>query len=319
MFDIRKFGAYISKLRKEADMTQSMLADKLCLTRQSVSSYETGESFPDISILVLIAKEFGVTIDDLIRSGEPTAAEEFLLKADAKKSEIPREIFKSANISEEILNIAPLLRPSLLEKVAKGLKRHDIDISSLVNLAEYMTDDTFLEVLETANFDTLDRNILEKFMPFLDDISKANLFAKIIDGEVDYHFLEIYLPYVDDYYIGSQVEAAVIAGTIEWDALDILRDVGMKKWEKQQKDRIDAGRKAIKQLRETVANGDIEKFTATVHAIKSELANTRESAALNMAAELENAGHNNDKGFISANTECFIETLETLLKNYDNQ
>jgi len=241
MFDIRKFGAYISKLRKDADMTQSMLADKLNLTRQTVSSYETGESFPDISILVLISKEFGVTIDDLIKSGEPTSAEEFLLKADAKKSDIPPEIFQNPNISREILNIAPLLKPSILEKVAKGFKKHDLDISSLVTLAEYLKDETFLELLEKADFETLDKDILEKFMPFLDDASRYNLFAKIVEGEIDYHFLEIYLPYVDPYYVHAQVEAAVVAGTIPWDALDVMREAFRPIYEKQEKERIAAG------------------------------------------------------------------------------
>ena len=241
MFDIRKFGAYISKLRKDADMTQSMIADKLCLTRQTISSYENGESFPDISILVLIAQEFGVTVDDLIKAGDPTTAEELLLKADAKETEIPAEIFQSNNISKEILNIASLLKPSILNKVAKGLKKHDLDISSLVNIAEYLTDDAFLELLEKADFETLDKDILEKFMPFLDDTSKNNLFAKIIDGEIDYHFLEIYLPYVDPYYVSAQIEAAVVAGTIEWDALDILREMWKIHIEKLEKEKREAG------------------------------------------------------------------------------
>jgi len=241
MFDIRKFGAYISKLRKQSDMTQSMLADKLNLTRQTVSSYENGDSFPDISILVMIAKEFGVTIDDLIQAGEPTKAEEILLKADAKKSDIPEEIFKNSNISKEILNIAPLLKPSILEKVAKGFKKHDLDISSLINLAEYLTDEAFLEVLEKANFETLDKDILEKFMPFLDDASKYNLFVKIIDGEVDYHFLEIYLPYVDPYYVSEPIEAAVLAGTLDWDALRILHEFWYAYIEKQEKEKRNAG------------------------------------------------------------------------------
>ena len=35
MFDTRKFGAFLARLRKNADMTQSRLADKLNLTRQS--------------------------------------------------------------------------------------------------------------------------------------------------------------------------------------------------------------------------------------------------------------------------------------------
>ncbi len=40
MFDTRKFGRYLSKLRKTADMTQSEFADKLNITRQAVSRYE---------------------------------------------------------------------------------------------------------------------------------------------------------------------------------------------------------------------------------------------------------------------------------------
>ena len=241
MFDIRKFGAYISKLRKDSDMTQSVMADKLCVTRQTVSSYENGESFPDISILVLIAQEFGVTIDDLIKSGEPTAAEEFLLKAEAQKTDIPEEIFKNSNISKEILNIAPLLKPSILQKVAKGFKKHDIDISSLVDMAEYLTDDAFLDLLEKADFETLDKNILEKFMPFLDETSRYNLFAKIVDGELDYHFLELYLPYLDSYYFSDQIEAAVVAGTMDWEALDILREMWRVHLEKQEQEKRAAG------------------------------------------------------------------------------
>ncbi len=46
MFDTRKFGAFLARLRKNADMTQSELADKLNLTRQAISKYERGDSFP---------------------------------------------------------------------------------------------------------------------------------------------------------------------------------------------------------------------------------------------------------------------------------
>jgi len=45
MFDINKFGRYLSRLRKNADMTQSELADELNLTRQAISKYENGVSF----------------------------------------------------------------------------------------------------------------------------------------------------------------------------------------------------------------------------------------------------------------------------------
>ena len=67
MFDIKKFGGYLSSLRKKADMTQMELADRLNLTRQAVSRYEHGDSFPDVSILVTIAEIFHVSLDQLIR------------------------------------------------------------------------------------------------------------------------------------------------------------------------------------------------------------------------------------------------------------
>jgi len=126
-------------------------------------------------------------------------------------------------------------------KVAEGLKKHNLDISNLVDIEKDLNDSAFLEVLENADFETLDKNILEKFMPFLDDVSKKNLFAQIIDGEIDYHFLEIFLPHVDPYYVSEQIEAAVMTGTIEWDALEILEDACKKYKEKQEQEKIDAG------------------------------------------------------------------------------
>ena len=51
-----KFGKALSTLRKQADMTQNEVADRLNLSRQAISKYERGESFPDISMLVMIAE-----------------------------------------------------------------------------------------------------------------------------------------------------------------------------------------------------------------------------------------------------------------------
>ena len=87
MFDTKKFGGYLSHLRKNADMTQMELADRLNLTRQAISRYEHGESFPDISILVLIADVFHVTIDELVKSGEPTRGESAILEGIATGNE----------------------------------------------------------------------------------------------------------------------------------------------------------------------------------------------------------------------------------------
>lgn len=70
MFDTRKFGAYLADLRKNGGMTQSELAARLHLTRQAVSRYEQGNTFPDVSTLVMLADIFNITLDELIHSGK---------------------------------------------------------------------------------------------------------------------------------------------------------------------------------------------------------------------------------------------------------
>lgn len=58
----------ISTLRRNAEMTQADLAEKLNYTDKAVSKWERGESVPDISVLKDIADLYGVTVDYLLKS-----------------------------------------------------------------------------------------------------------------------------------------------------------------------------------------------------------------------------------------------------------
>lgn len=53
-------------LRKLRGFSQDELADRLGITRQTLSKYETGESLPDIEKCKMLADLFGITVDDLI-------------------------------------------------------------------------------------------------------------------------------------------------------------------------------------------------------------------------------------------------------------
>lgn len=181
MFDIKKFGAYTSKLRKKADMTQSELAERLNMTRQAISKYECGDSSPDISILIEVADVFGITLDELISSGQPTDKEAAILESAVEGQELCSELDKQC--ISDIVNIAPLLKPSLLDKMAKGLAKHGIDISSIVSLAEYINDDTVVKLLEIATYDIINENLLERLIPFLDGNSISVIFQKILEGD----------------------------------------------------------------------------------------------------------------------------------------
>ena len=60
------FKDNLVELRKIHDLSQEELADKIGVSRQTLSKYETGESLPDIEKCKLLADVFGVSIDDLL-------------------------------------------------------------------------------------------------------------------------------------------------------------------------------------------------------------------------------------------------------------
>lgn len=64
---MNEFGAMLFKLRKEKGWTQTELADKLGVTNQAVSKWETGDSYPETPQLLKLSELFGVTVDDLLK------------------------------------------------------------------------------------------------------------------------------------------------------------------------------------------------------------------------------------------------------------
>lgn len=60
-------GERILKLRKAAGMTQEQLAEKLGVSRQTVSKWEVETSIPDLEKIVQISRIFAVSLDDLVR------------------------------------------------------------------------------------------------------------------------------------------------------------------------------------------------------------------------------------------------------------
>ncbi len=59
-------GAVIRELREKNKMTQQQLAEKLCVSDKTVSKWETGKGYPDITLLEPIAKAFSVSVTELL-------------------------------------------------------------------------------------------------------------------------------------------------------------------------------------------------------------------------------------------------------------
>lgn len=58
--DAQKMGAFIAQCRKEKQMTQEQLAQRLQVTDKAVSRWETGVGFPDITTIEPLAQALGV-------------------------------------------------------------------------------------------------------------------------------------------------------------------------------------------------------------------------------------------------------------------
>lgn len=74
--DQEKTGLFIAQERKQKNMTQQELADRLHVTNKAVSKWENGKSLPDGATLEPLARELGVSVDELLageRRPEPPA------------------------------------------------------------------------------------------------------------------------------------------------------------------------------------------------------------------------------------------------------
>lgn len=80
--DQKKIGKFICSLRKEKQLTQEQLAEKLGVSINAVSKWERGLSFPDVSLYKDLCKELDINIEELIngeKSKSITAKEEAIL------------------------------------------------------------------------------------------------------------------------------------------------------------------------------------------------------------------------------------------------
>lgn len=79
-----EIGRQIKKYRTELKLSQEELADKIYVTRQTVSNWENDKNYPDIHSLVLLSSLFGISLDNLVK-GDVKEMEEEIKTEDAKK------------------------------------------------------------------------------------------------------------------------------------------------------------------------------------------------------------------------------------------
>ena len=90
------FGAQMKKLRTSRKLTQEQVAQKLNVSRQTVSSWENNRNLPDLEMVVLIARIFDVSLDNLIL-GDPTMTDK-LVKDGSEMKKIKWNLYFSISM-----------------------------------------------------------------------------------------------------------------------------------------------------------------------------------------------------------------------------
>ena len=74
--DQKKIGRFIAECRKNNNLTQMQLAEKMNVTDRAVSKWETGRAMPDSSIMLDLCKVLNITVYELF-SGEKISMENY--------------------------------------------------------------------------------------------------------------------------------------------------------------------------------------------------------------------------------------------------
>ena len=91
--DQKKIGSFLKELRKEKDITQEQLAEKIKVSGRTVSRWETGSNMPDISLLAQLADFYDVSIPEII-DGER--------KSENMNEEVKETVLKLSDYTETI-------------------------------------------------------------------------------------------------------------------------------------------------------------------------------------------------------------------------
>lgn len=121
-----KFHEKLQNLRKNAGMTQLELAEKLMVSRQAISKWETGNAVPDLENIISICDLFGVSLDCLVRDTGIVETEEKI--QDTAEEIVCQAHKRKMKLKEKILLISTVILIVLL----LGWKMNSISVAVII-------------------------------------------------------------------------------------------------------------------------------------------------------------------------------------------
>ena len=103
-----KIGKFIAECRKENNLTQMQLAEKLNITDRAISKWENGKGMPDSSIMIDLCNELKISVNELL-SGEKIEMKEYNKKAEENLFELNKSNEKKNKIINYVVIITIIL------------------------------------------------------------------------------------------------------------------------------------------------------------------------------------------------------------------
>lgn len=198
MFDVQKIGSRISALRKDSDMTQMELADRMGISFQAVSNWERGNSMPDIAKLGELAQILGVSIDALIGDASTATVVEKVLEPEAN----------APLNTEEFIAVAPLMKPKLAEKSADRMNFAGATWKDIHRMAPFLRQETLDEMALKVR-SSADYKQLAGLMPFLSKDVVDELFLSASSADGDLSKVVVFAPFVSKEALEFVVEEQI--------------------------------------------------------------------------------------------------------------
>lgn len=162
-----ELGSQIKKYRTELELSQDALAEKVYVSRQTISNWENDKSYPDVNSLLLLSEVFHTSIDNLIK-GDVEVMKEQVKIEDKKEFEKLSQIYA-------FLLLASIVTPIPLV--------HFLRIAGIVIWCVLMAVTLYIAVLVEKKKKQFDIQTYREIIAFtegstLDEISKAREEAK---------------------------------------------------------------------------------------------------------------------------------------------
>lgn len=161
-------GEKIKELRRKKDMTQEKLAEILGVAYQTVSKWETGITSPDLSLIVPLARLFGVTTDELFCYSE--SADDQLKE---KLESAYKETWQSGDMKKRF------------EISEKAVKEFPGDMNWLDRLA-WVEAMLSLEIKDDSEYARQQEEAIKKFAVVIENTDNEEVRASSIQGIVQY-------------------------------------------------------------------------------------------------------------------------------------